>query len=137
MSRRVDLPEEERVRQAMAEVIGQAHEANRQPTVTALAALLGLNYTTFWRHFPDIAQEMVDLARTGRVSEDRQPGRVTTMTKDLARLKRDNTQLKHDLEVAKAVIQRLALENAELRKADSSNVVPFNGWRDRRDNPAG
>jgi hypothetical protein len=125
MSRRVDLPDEEQVRTAMTKVIEQAHEQGRRPAVTALAATLGLNNTTFWRHFPDIAQELAGLARTERADDDRPLGKVAQMEKDLARLKRDKTQLTHDLDLAKAVIQRLALENAALRKTTTSNVIPL------------
>ncbi|MFG1858927.1 hypothetical protein ACGFJT_44330 [Actinomadura geliboluensis] len=124
MSRRVDLPDEDRVRTVMAEVIEQAHERGRRPAVTALAAALGLNNTTFWRHFPDIARQVVDQAKNTAPASGQDPSRHAKLTEDLARLKRDNAQLKHDLQRAKAVIQRLALENEGLRSR-SSNVIPF------------
>jgi hypothetical protein len=52
VSRRLNLPTDEQVRVALADVIEQAHNEGRRPTITALAAALGLNSSTFWRQFP-------------------------------------------------------------------------------------
>jgi AcrR family transcriptional regulator len=126
VTRKVVLPSEDQVRKAAAKVVEQARQDGRRPTVTALAAALGLHHTTFWRHFPDVARGLVD--QTRRPGDDptpeQPPGRYARLLDDYARLKRDNAQLKRDLELAKAVIQRLALENAQL-SPPGSNVIPF------------
>lgn len=63
MSRRIDLPDQDRVRQAMSAMIVEATTVGRRPTVVALARKLGLDNATFRRHFPEIVRELREEAR--------------------------------------------------------------------------
>jgi hypothetical protein len=134
VSRRIDLPDEQHVRQAMTEVVAAAREDGMKPTVIALARRLGINHSTFWRHFPDIAQEMVATARAAEPSlaTANHPSRYELLTADHARLKRANAELERDLTRATAAIQRLALDNHHLRQQarDAAAVLPLD--RERR-----
>ena len=63
MSRKVDLPNEDQVRQTMAALIEEALADGTRPTVLDLARHLNLTNTTFWRHFPEIAEELRTVVR--------------------------------------------------------------------------
>lgn len=52
MSRRVDMPTDDDVRQAMHEYIDDARDAGTRATVIGLARRLNLSNGTFWRQFP-------------------------------------------------------------------------------------
>lgn len=119
MSRPVDLPTDDQVSGAWAQIVAEANEGGPRPSVVALARRLGLTNSTFWRHFPDHAQRVADHARLGshrtpppdpRASPEGQPARRT----DLSRRNRD---LQAQLHLAAANIAELTIENHELRTA--------------------
>lgn len=118
MSRKVALPSEEQVRQALAEVMDEAEATGRRPTALGLARRLGLANATFWRHFPDIAEEVRAAARDRRPAggDSRESDRCGELMKKNAALRRSNTDLSEHLALAVANIQRLALENHQLRQ---------------------
>jgi hypothetical protein len=118
VSRKVALPNEEQVRQALAELTAEAETAGRQSTVLGLARRLGLANATFWRHFPDIAEEVRDAARSHRPADGNPLGgdRYSELVKKNASLRRSNTELSEHLALAVANIQRLTLENHQLRQ---------------------
>ena len=105
MTRRVPLPSCEQV----TSTLDRLRASGPSVTVTALARELGLTNPTFWRHFPDLARQVVDSARPGP------PNPTDDDAARLTRLTRDNRQLQHDLQQATANIARLTLENHRLR----------------------
>lgn len=117
MTRRVSLPTESEVRAALAEL--SATETKGRPTVVALARSLGLTNATFWRHFPEIAQEVADARRSGQRSDTAAGASHTGAAADggaeIAHLRTEKSRLRDQLEVAVAHIQRLTLENRALR----------------------
>lgn len=117
MSRRVVLPAEPEIREAIARLT--AADPARPPTVVALARSLGLANATFWRHFPHIAQEVADLRRGSLRSPRPAEPSASADTDDssaVARLRGDNARLRGQLEAAVAHIQHLTLENLALRE---------------------
>lgn len=118
MSRKVALPSEERVRQALAELTAEADATGRQPTVLGLARHLGLANATFWRHFPGIAEEVRTAARSHHPTGTDTPAdnRYNELRRKNAELRRTNTELSEHLALAVANIQRLTLENHQLRQ---------------------
>jgi hypothetical protein len=74
------------------------------------ARQLGLANTTFRRNFPDIA---ADLARQAAERRQTPPptSRYDQLQETSARLRQENRQLRGQLELAAAVIQRITLEN--------------------------
>lgn len=113
MSRRAESPSRATVVETVDALLAQG---GARPTVTALAGQLGVAPSTFWRHFPDQAQRVVDHARRRprHASRDR-----------AAKLATENRELRAQLDLAAASIMRLAHENerleAELQQA--RNVV--------------
>jgi AcrR family transcriptional regulator len=120
----------------MAEVVAQARDEGKRPTVLALARRLGMTNPTFWRHFPDIARDLVDMARAGE-PQSTEPSRYEQLRENHARLRRKNAQLRHDLELAKASIQRLALDRQQLRQQleSAAKVISIDPARHARRHP--
>jgi predicted ArsR family transcriptional regulator len=118
MTRRVNLPDVDLVRQAATDVIAAARAEGRRPTVVALAGRLGMSNATFWRHFPDVARDLVAAARSTESppAGSDAPNRYDRLADDHSRLKQANAELTRDLARAAAAIQRLALDNHELRQ---------------------
>lgn len=127
MTRRVLLPNEPEVRAALA----QLRAADESGIVTArnLARQLGLANSTFWRHFPEIAQEVADERRTTLRSAPTAPAdSPNTKARDGA-LRKENATLRDQIEVAVAHIQRLTIDNQALRDQleAQTHVVRFPG----------
>ncbi len=118
MSHRVALPSEEQVRQALAELTAETARAGRRPTVLGLARSLGLANATFWRQFPDIAEEVRDHARSHHPAGADTPhgDHLRRPAQEERRAAANNTELSDHLASAVANIQRLTLENHQFRQ---------------------
>lgn len=123
MTRRVPLPDELEVRATLA----QLRASNESDIVTAkdLSRQLGLANSTFWRHFSEIAQEVANENRAAfRVA----PAALTNAPRASdpdGVLRKENAQLRDQIEVAVALIQRLTIDNRELRDhlESQTNIV--------------
>jgi hypothetical protein len=117
---RPPIPSRDEVLTALAQLQADGHNTGRQPAVLALARRLGLANTTFRRNFPDIAAEARPPGRsTGRPAED-QPLRPAPGAS--ARLRQDNRQLREQLQLATAVIQRITWKTSN--SASNSKPLP-------------
>lgn len=117
MTRRADLPSHNEVHQAAEQLISQSQSNGPRPSVLALTRQFNLSNTTFRRHFPDIAQQLRDARRDGQPPGPTLDGqRQSTLHEANAKLRRDNHDLTTHLELAIANIQRLSLENHQLRQ---------------------
>lgn len=113
MTRRVLLPSESEVRTALAEL----RTSNEDGIVTArdLARQIGLANSTFWRHFPEIAQAVADENRaTSRVAQAA-PANAPRASDPNGSLRKENATLRDQIELAVAHIQRLTIDNQALR----------------------
>jgi AcrR family transcriptional regulator len=119
VSRRVDLPDDHAVRTTMTALLNEATAQGTTPTVVELAKRLGLTNSTFWRHFPDIANELRTTARTPNPDAPASPAarRFAELEQRNAELTRDNRQLTEHLDLAVVNLQRLTLDNHKLRRA--------------------
>ena len=119
MSRRVDLPDDHAVRTTMTALLDEAAAQGTTPTVVALAKRLGLTNSTFWRHFPDIANELRTTVRVPNPDVPASPAarRFAELEQRNAELTRDNRQLTEHLDLAVANLQRLTLDNHQMRQA--------------------
>lgn len=127
MSRRVVLPTDLQITEAL-EALGREQPA-KPPTVVAIAQHFGLSNATFWRHFPDLCQEIVNSRRDALRSHpagNQNPNDVDHQTL-LARLRNNNARLEGDLKLAAAEIQRLTLENRALviHAELTTDVIPL------------
>jgi len=122
MTRRVALPSEATIRAAVLEL---SQESVKGPTVSSVAMKVGLTNPTFWRHFPEAARDIVSERRHREGAEEAAANDRST-NKD-APARDEAAALRSQLEVAVAHIQRLSIENAELRNAlnDASKIHPL------------
>jgi AcrR family transcriptional regulator len=118
VSRSVDLPSKDHVREAAQTIVEQARHGGLRPSVLAIARRFGLSNTTFRRHFPDIARELGEHRRTPPPAVDgsAEAAHQESMHESNAKLRRDNRTLLEHLELAVANIMRLTLENQQLRR---------------------
>jgi protein-disulfide isomerase-like protein with CxxC motif len=119
VSRAADIPAEHAVDRALERHLAECRDNGRRPSVLALAATLGMNNTTFRRHFPDHAKKVSELRREpesgSRTEADAGPSPYEQLTARNAKLRRDNRVLTQNLHLAAAQVQRLSLDNARLR----------------------
>lgn len=113
MSRKIQLPAIATVEHVRSEMSAEAEAAGKRPTVSELARRLGLTNTTFWRHFPQIA---ADIAALRRSTPAPRPEPADSHTARIAVLTRDNQELRANLALAIANIQRITIENHQLRE---------------------
>ena len=132
MTRRVPLPSESGVRTALAEL----RKSNEAGIVTArdLARQLGLANSTFWRHFPEIAQEVADENRVVFRAAQATPANAPRASDPDGALRKENATLRDQIELAVAQIQRLTIDNQALRdqlEAQANIVKLPRGGSDR------
>jgi AcrR family transcriptional regulator len=95
----------------------ETEAAGKRPTVSELARRLGLTNATFWRHFPEIAADIAaDIAALRRSTRAARPEPADSHAARIAALTRDNQDLRANLALAIANIQRLTVENQQLRE---------------------
>jgi hypothetical protein len=83
-----------------------------------LARQFGLTNTTFLRHYPEIVKELGEIRRTPPIERTDTPA-ATEHARIIARnakLRRDNRQLRQQLDIAAANIARLTIDNHQLRQ---------------------
>ena len=117
MSRRIPLPSPDAVEQAKTDILAEAHTAGRRPSVLALARHLGLTNATFWRYFPDTARDVAEHRRSAAPPPaGNNTDHDTPLRQQIANLRRTNHALTEHLDLAVANIQRLTLDNHQLRQ---------------------
>ncbi|MFE0207355.1 hypothetical protein [Streptomyces sp. NPDC058985] len=116
MTRRTDLPSEARVRAALTRLRHTAIDTGKRPTVLALAREFGLSNTTFRRHFPDIARDIAEAARTSAPAADTPTSHYDQLVARNAKLRRRNKELTAHLTLAAARIQQVTLDNQRLKQ---------------------
>ncbi|MGH3966294.1 MAG: hypothetical protein ACRDZO_27295 [Egibacteraceae bacterium] len=114
MTRQTDLPSTDNVHTAIKHL---SEATGKPPTVLALARHLGLANTTFRRHFPDIAAQLHHQRTQPEPSaEPDDVSRFEQLKRQNNELLRDKHELAEHLDLALANIQRLSLENHQLRQ---------------------
>jgi hypothetical protein len=107
-------PSRDQVLAALATLRQEAETGGRRPSVLALARQASLANTTFRRRFPDLVSELskasVPAPGPGPIS------RYEQLNQDNAKLRQSNRDLRDNLELAIASIQRLTLDNHRLHK---------------------
>ncbi|WP_158892725.1 hypothetical protein [Amycolatopsis anabasis] len=131
MNRATDIPTPEQARRARDKVLANAASTGRRPSVLEVARALGLPNTTFRRQFPDIAREIGEARRAPHTVSSTSPAATdhARLVARNAKLRRENHQLRQNLNLAVANIQRLTLTvhklRAELEAANSvSRIQP-------------
>lgn len=113
MTRRVPLPSETQVRAKLAQI--RSSDEHKNATVSGLAKQLGLANATFWRHFPQVAQEVADARRLSTAaSKTLRQTDIKSADAEIA-LRTENARLRMQVDLAVSHIQQLTLDNRTLR----------------------
>lgn len=88
MTRRTDLPSQARLHAALTRLRQTAIDTGKRPTVLALAREFGPSNTTFRRHFPGIARNIAEAARTSAPAVDTPTSHYDQLVTRNAKLKR-------------------------------------------------
>jgi len=114
MTRQIPLPTAQTVAEALQDLTRQANVTGRRVSVSGLARHLGLPNTTLRRHYPDVIDEM------GTAAPLNHPGLRNSRDEELRqtanRLRNENRDLRTHLDIAITHIQRLSIENDQLRR---------------------
>ncbi|MEU2269814.1 hypothetical protein ABZ568_26130 [Streptomyces olindensis] len=133
MTRRTDIPSKARVRAALTRLHEKATETGKRPTVLALAREFGLSNTTFRRHFPDVARDIAEAARTSTPTAVTPPSHYDLLVARNAKLKRRKRELTAHLTLAAARIQQVTLDNQRLKQQlEAATSVTRIGTHGRR-----
>jgi hypothetical protein len=116
MSRRTTLPSQAQVDAALAQLTADTESAGTRPSAIELARRLGLANATFWRHYPDTARALADRRRNATPPAGATPTQPESLRNENAELRRKNADLMAQLQLAIAAVQRLSIENHQLRQ---------------------
>jgi AcrR family transcriptional regulator len=112
-------PAAEAVRGAAKELLAAHRDGGPYPTVSGLARRFNVNRTTFYRHYADIIQAMLDAAekQNAQTPRRRRPPLDKNKTDEtMKRLRRENNDLRKHVEIYEEHIRMLTTENKQLRE---------------------
>jgi hypothetical protein len=130
MTSRAALPTDAEVQEA---IIALTEETGK-PSTLAVATKLGIANTTFRRQFPSITADLGRNRRSDGTLEDDQPSSpFHELKKQNTQLRREIENLKANLELAVANIQRLTLDKHRLQQErdEAARVTPISRARQR------
>lgn len=107
-------PSAQQVRTAMEQVLAEAATEGRQPSVSALARRLGIKHATFYRNYRDQVEEFKALTQASRPAPDTPRARAATDPGEIARLRRDNEELRRTVRIYAEAIRQLTCDNEDL-----------------------
>ncbi|MFE6155518.1 hypothetical protein [Streptomyces sp. NPDC057889] len=107
------LPTDEQVREAMVAALAESEITGRRATVTAVERQLGVTHATFYRNFPDLIEWFKGqlASRHDQAVADKD---TTKREDDLARLRRENTDLRKQVKIYAEAIRQLTLDKSSL-----------------------
>jgi hypothetical protein len=109
------LPSNDEVRLAMDLVLQESAKTGRRPTITAVEDLLDIAHPTFYRNYP----ELIDWFKQQRHEQTAPRQAERTMAGrdpagEMARLRRENQELRTITKLYAEAIRQLTLDHAEL-----------------------
>ncbi|MEU2620211.1 hypothetical protein ABZ642_19120 [Streptomyces sp. NPDC007157] len=107
------LPTEEQVRSAMTAELAESEASGRRAAVINVEKQLGITHATFYRNYPDLI-EWFKAQLVARRQEAVTEKDTNKREDDLARLRRENTDLRKQVRIYAEAIRQLTLDKAEL-----------------------
>ncbi len=115
------LPTNESVRKELRAELDDAQEAQRRPTITNVEKRLGVAHATFYRNYPDQVEWFKDqFAQQRQTAQARGPN--PKREDDLARLRRENSDLRKQVRIYAEAIRQLTLNNSSLEEQIQSQT---------------
>jgi hypothetical protein len=129
------LPSHDEVRLAMDLVLRESAETGRRPTITAVEQRLDIAHPTFYRNYPELIdwfkQQVQDQKAAPQGRTDAARGDPTA--EPMARLRRENEDLRALTKLYAEAIRQLTLDYAELEAKLNAHagVTPLDARRTR------
>jgi AcrR family transcriptional regulator len=133
------LPTDNEVREAMAAVLAEAEQSGRHATVSAVERRLDIPHPTFYRNYKDLIERFKEQAgalRTARAARRAAPR--TPLEETIARLRRENEDLRRTVNLYAEKIRQLTLDNDGLQAVVNARagVADLDARRRRTDTGA-
>ncbi|GAA4555975.1 hypothetical protein ACFYN9_38610 [Streptomyces collinus] len=131
------LPDADTVKAAIDTVLEEAATRGHRPTVTAIERRLGIPHATFHRHYADLIDTYFRPhvpATTPTTAQAQSSEPDERREANLARLRKEKTELRRTLTLYEEAIRQLAIENEALRTG--ATVIPLQGWHRRTSPPS-
>ena len=114
MTRR-QLPSNDEVRLAMHFVLRESAETGRRPTITAVERRLDIAHPTFYRNYPELIDWFKQQLQDQKAAQWAGTGTARTdSAAEMARLRRENEDLRTLTKLYAEAIRQLTLDHAEL-----------------------
>ncbi|MFC6061461.1 hypothetical protein [Streptomyces ochraceiscleroticus] len=124
------LPTEEQVRSAMTAELAESEASDRRATVTNVEKQLGVTHATFYRNYSDLI-EWFKAQLVARRQEAVTEKAASKREDDLARLRRENTDLRKQVRIYAEAIRQLTLDKSALED-ELQGVTGITRLGDRR-----
>ena len=115
-----DLPDDAQIRAAADDLLAAHRDGTgAYPSVSVLARRFGINRTTFYRHYPTIAQYLLDTAASRQAEgpkRRRPPSDADDRDAVIRRLRNENSDLRRHVEIYEEHIRVLTVENTRQRQ---------------------
>jgi hypothetical protein len=107
------LPADDDIQAAMRQVLAEAATSRRRATITAVERQLGITHPTFYRNYPDLISWFKAQASA---QPPARPAAASTDSTDstMARLRRENEDLRRTVNIYAEAIRQLTVDNADL-----------------------
>ena len=118
----------------MEQALTEAATTGRQPSASALARRPGVKHATFYRNHRDLIEEFKALAQATRPTPDIPRSPAAADPGEIARLRRENEDLRRAVRIYAEAIRQLTLDNEDPYTQVRSNarVVDLNAHRTRQ-----
>ena len=107
-------PAEAEVKTVMERVLAEAAEAGRHPKLTAVERELGITHATFYRNYPDLIDWFKQATNAQRPENDARRKPRGENDEALARLRRENEDLRRTVRIYAEQIRQLTVDNEAL-----------------------
>ena len=116
------LPADDDVRLAMRQVLAEAATSRRRATITAVERQLDITHPTFYRNYPHLISWFKAQASA---QQPAQPAASTSADSTLARLRRENEDLRRTVNIYAEAIRQLPVDNPDLAsELESQAAIP-------------
>jgi hypothetical protein len=128
------LPTTEQVRLAMDLVLREAAKTGHRPTITAVERRLDIAHPTFYRNFSELIDWFKQQVRDLKPARQDAPAATRTdPNAQMARLRRENEDLRTLTKLYAEAIRQLTLDYAQLESKLNAlaGVTPLDAWREQ------
>jgi hypothetical protein len=128
------LPSHDEVRLAMDLVLRESTETGRRPTITAVEQRLDIAHPTFYRNYPELIDWFKQQVQDQKAAPQGRRGATRgDPAAEMARLRRENEDLRALTKLYAEAIRQLTLDYAELEAKLNAHagVTPLDARRTR------